>query len=84
MMIKSSSEQKGLNDKLSNERNTNVKSRQLNSSSKVEKKKENIFNDRKFKIKEKKQLISEPNKYELKGKFFEDKKKEVNNIQKKK
>ena len=84
MMVKSSSEQKNLSNKSCKERNSKVKTQYLNDNNKIEKKKEDIFNNRKLQIKEKKQLIIDSKKKQLYSKLPIEKIKEIEILKKKK
>jgi len=84
MLVKSSSEQKNLSNKSCKERNSKVKTQYLNDNNKIEKKKEDIFNNRKLQIKEKKQLIIDSKKKQLYSKLPIEKIKEIEILKKKK
>ena len=82
VLVKSSSEQKGLKNKEIVNRSSKVKTRYFEG--KIEKNKENIFKDRKLKIKERKELIFNTKKKEVESKFSVEKRKKLNNFQEKK
>ena len=82
MLVKSSSEQKRLKNKEGYNENCKVKTRCLHG--RIEKKKENIFNDRKLKIKERKEFLFDSNKKELESKYLIEKRKKLSNIQNRK
>jgi len=84
MMVKSSSEQKNLSNKGCKEGNSKIKTQHLNDNNKIEKRKEDIFNNRKLQIKEKKQLIIDSKKKQLYSKYPIEKRKEIDNLRKKK